>query len=135
MELKNFFSNRIKLISVAIIITAIIFMIFKILFPYFDFPFFMEGPFDADFNILIDHMKGGLAHFYDEDKKVAAIYLYYWYFIFLPFYIIPPQISVYLWDFLRLVTYLYVINNIHKISKKDFAIYTFILLSYIWIFL
>ncbi|TXT64612.1 MAG: conserved membrane protein of unknown function [Promethearchaeota archaeon] len=109
-------------------------MIFRILFVLFDFPYFMEGPFDADFYILRDHMEGGLYHFYDENKARAAIYLYYWYFLFFPFYIIPPQISIYLWDIFRLITYLYVINKVQKISKDDFVVYSFILLSYIGFF-
>ncbi|TFF87513.1 MAG: DUF2029 domain-containing protein [Promethearchaeota archaeon] len=134
MDLKNLFSDRIKLCSVGIIITAIIFMIFRILFPFFDFPPFMEEFLDGDFYILLDHMKGGLSHFYDPDKARAAIYLYYWYFMFFPFYIIPSGISVYLWDILRLILFLYIINNLKNITRNDFALYGFILLSYIGFF-
>lgn len=134
MELKTLLSDRIKLISIGIILTEIIFITFRIAFPFFNFPEFMEGPLDADFYILLDHMRGGLTHFYDENKARAAIYLYYWYFLFFPFYVIPSDISIYLWDLFRLTTYLYIINNIQKISKDDFVVYSFIFLSYIGFF-
>jgi len=134
MEWKKLKLDRIKLISIGVIITTIVLIVFRILFLFFDFPTFMEEPKDGDFYILLDHMKGGLSHFYDKDKSVAAIYLYFWYFLFFPFYIIPSGISLLLWDILRLVSFLYVINNIKSISKDDFTVYSFILLSYIGYF-
>ncbi|MFX1501790.1 MAG: glycosyltransferase 87 family protein [Promethearchaeota archaeon] len=73
---------------------------------------------DLNFKTNYDLMNNGIIHYYEDE---TAIYLYFWYFIFYPFYLIPFEISIYIWDLLRLITTIYIAVNIHKIveNKKD----------------
>ncbi|MFX1311453.1 MAG: glycosyltransferase family 87 protein [Promethearchaeota archaeon] len=84
---------------------------------------------DIDFKILLEGMKNGLIHFYDhpEGVKWPPYYLYFWYFIFFPIYIIPLNelIGVYIWDALRLILSIWVLKKSPKIfkNKKDLVIF------------
>jgi hypothetical protein len=78
---------------------------------------------DVDYRTLYDLMKGGLPEYYNQVTIAGyrAIYLYFWYFIFYPFSVIPLEIGVYIWDILRLITAIYIAKEIYKITedKKD----------------
>lgn len=84
---------------------------------------------DIDFKILIDGMKNGLVNFYDPVaiSDWPPYYLYFWYFIFFPIYIIPYNtiIGVYIWDVLRLILTILVIRESPKVfkNKKDLLIF------------
>ena len=84
---------------------------------------------DIDFKILIEGMDNGLIDFYDPVpiSDWPPYYLYFWYFIFFPIYIIPNNsiIGVYIWDILRLVFTIIIIRESPKIfkSKKDLLIF------------
>ena len=73
---------------------------------------------DADFRIIYHYMDSGLINMYED---IGNLYLYFWYFLFFPFYLIPFEISVYIWDVLRLVSSIYIIKQFHKITdnRKD----------------
>ena len=75
---------------------------------------------DIDFVILRHWMVNGLYEMYipPYEYLFGHFYLYHWYFMFYPFYILPLEISVYIWDVLRLVAVIYVAFNISKISKN-----------------
>lgn len=74
---------------------------------------------DVDFVILRHWMENGLYGLYvpPPGYLFGHFYLYHWYFIFYPFYILPLDISVYIWDVLRLISVVYVSFNISKITK------------------
>ena len=80
---------------------------------------------DVDFRILHVQMNNGLINFYKDvtfrDLTVRSFYLYYWYFLFFPIYLIPVEIGLYVWDALRLCVSIYIAKNISKITteKKD----------------
>ena len=84
---------------------------------------------DIDFKILIEGMENGLIDFYDPVaiSDWPPYYLYFWYFIFFPVYIIPNNtiIGVYIWDILRLILTIIIIRESPKIfkSKKDLLIF------------
>ncbi|MFX0104470.1 MAG: glycosyltransferase family 87 protein [Candidatus Hodarchaeota archaeon] len=84
---------------------------------------------DIDFKILIEGMNNGLINFYDpvEISDWPPYYLYFWYFLFFPMYIIPYNtiIGVYIWDALRLILTILVIRESPKVfkSKKDLLIF------------
>ncbi len=84
---------------------------------------------DIDFKILIEGMDNGLINFYDPVpiSDWPPYYLYFWYFIFFPIYIIPNNtiIGVYIWDILRLIFTIIIIRESPKIfkSKKDLLIF------------
>lgn len=78
---------------------------------------------DRNFKTNYDLMHNGIIHYYEQNPLIneTAIYLYFWYFIFYPFYIIPLEISVYVWDLLRFISTIYIAINISKIieNKRD----------------
>jgi hypothetical protein len=84
---------------------------------------------DIDFKILIEGMNNGLINFYDPVpiSDWPPYYLYFWYFIFFPIYIIPYNITIglYIWDVLRLILTIIVIRESPKVfkEKKDLLIF------------
>jgi hypothetical protein len=92
---------------------------------------------DIDFKILIEGMNNGLINFYNPVpiSDWPPYYLYFWYFIFFPIYIIPYNtiIGLYIWDVLRLILTIIVIREIPKVfkKKKDLLIfYIFCVVGY-----
>jgi len=87
---------------------------------FFDLPYPFEFSKDMDFDILHKGFQNGLIDFY---KPVLdpwrPYYLYFWYFIFFPFGIIPLEIGVYIWDILRFIMASYVTIKVLKMSKNE----------------
>jgi len=86
---------------------------------------------DLNFKTNYDLMHNGIINYYEENPLISdlAIYLYFWYFIFYPFYIIPLEISVYVWDLLRIISTIYIAINISKIIKNRRDLLFFFLFS------
>jgi hypothetical protein len=65
---------------------------------------------DLNFKTNYDLMSNGILYYYREIPPLndVAIYLYFWYFIFFPFYLLPYDFSLYLWDILRLLSAIYI---------------------------
>ncbi|MFX1479021.1 MAG: hypothetical protein ACFFCI_12895, partial [Promethearchaeota archaeon] len=82
---------------------------------------------DLNFKTNYELMQNGIIHYYDEHALIdeRAIYLYFWYFIFYPFYLIPLDISLYIWDLFRIISTIYIAIKISKItnSKRDLLFY------------
>ncbi|MFX1375142.1 MAG: hypothetical protein ACFFA0_04965 [Promethearchaeota archaeon] len=76
---------------------------------------------DLNFETYYNLMENGLIHYYDSNPLIEekALYLYFWYFIFYPFHVVPLEISIYFWDLLRLVTTIFIAINIKKISGNN----------------
>ncbi len=91
---------------------------------------------DLNFKTNYDLMYNGIIHYYEYTPLIneRAIYLYFWYFIFYPFYIIPQEISLYLWDMLRIIATIYIAINISKIVKYKRDLLFFFLFSCIGYF-
>jgi hypothetical protein len=91
---------------------------------------------DLNFKTNYDLMSNGVFHYYEENPLLdeKAIYLYFWYFIFYPFYILPYEISLYLWDLLRLSSAIYIALKIEKITSDNRELYFFFLFSAIGYF-
>ena len=122
----------------AIIIITIALIILRILFTFFQEE--LSGIFfidllmknrDLNFRTNYDLMQNGVFNYYEENPLIneSAIYLYFWYFIFYPFYIIPLEISVYVWDLLRIISTIYIAINISKIIKNRRDLLFFFLFS------
>jgi len=84
---------------------------------------------DLNFRTLYDLMDNGIIHFYRENPitQDKALYLYFWYFFFYPFYTIPFEISIYIWDLLRLFSTIYIATSINKITEDQREISFFFL--------
>jgi len=86
---------------------------------------------DLDFRVTYLLNGFGIGDYYKygvvDDYK--AIYLYYWYFLFYIIYIIPLQLSLFIWDFLRIISTIYVGKQILKISNNNRDILFFYLFS------
>ena len=111
------------------VIITFSFIILRIFLYFFEISPWIKETKDIDFKILIEGMDNGLINFYDEipGLKWPPYYLYFWYFIFFPIYILPFNlyIGVYIWDILRLVLSIYVIKEANKKfeNKKDLLIF------------
>jgi len=98
--------------------------IMRILINTFDSPQLIEGSRDVDFKILLLGLKNGLENFYAPVAVPVGVpdwppyYLYFWYFIFYPMGLFPFEVSVYIWDILRLITSSYVVLRVFKIIKN-----------------
>ncbi|KKM95313.1 hypothetical protein LCGC14_1189480 [marine sediment metagenome] len=121
-------SIHLYFIYIFVIITFSL-IILRIFLYFFEISPWIKETKDIDFKILIEGMDNGLINFYDEipNQKWPPYYLYFWYFIFFPIYILPFKfyIGVYIWDILRLVLSVYVIKKANKEfeNKKDLLIF------------
>ena len=86
---------------------------------------------DLNFKTNYNLMDNGLLHYYEKNALVddKALYLYFWYFIFYPFHIIPLEISIYIWDLLRLVTTIFIAIKIKRIINNNRDLLFFFLFS------
>ncbi|MFW9865396.1 MAG: glycosyltransferase family 87 protein [Candidatus Thorarchaeota archaeon] len=111
------------------VIITVLFVILRVLLYFFDISTWIKETKDIDFKILLEGMDNGLVHFYDPISISVwpPYYLYFWYFLFFPIYILPPQglISIYVWDVLRLILTILVVKESSKLfkSKKDLLIF------------
>jgi hypothetical protein len=140
MKIKSAFSKR---YIIFVIITSLFLVCTRIIFYYFQDElsgfFFMDllmSNRDLNFKTNYDLMSNGVFHYYEENPLLdeKAIYLYFWYFIFYPFYILPYEISLYLWDLLRLSSAIYISLKIEKITSDNRELYFFFLFSAIGYF-
>ncbi|MFX1316174.1 MAG: glycosyltransferase family 87 protein [Promethearchaeota archaeon] len=113
-------------IIVLVIITF--FLIFlRMLLLFYDISPWIKETKDIDFKILLEGMDNGLINFY-EDVAISdwpPYYLYFWYFLFFPIYILPYILGVFVWDFLRLTLSIAIINDSSKVfkNKRDLVIF------------
>ncbi|MFX1327167.1 MAG: glycosyltransferase family 87 protein [Promethearchaeota archaeon] len=111
------------------IIITIFLITLRILLYFFEMSEWIQETKDIDFKILIEGMKNGLLNFYDDVaiSDWPPYYLYFWYFIFLPIFLIPNNILIglYIWDILRLILTLIVVKQSPKVfkNKKDLLIF------------
>ncbi|MFX1495179.1 MAG: glycosyltransferase 87 family protein [Promethearchaeota archaeon] len=123
-------------ITIALIILRIIFIFFhEELSGIFFIDILMKNR-DLNFRTNYDLMQNGVFNYYEENPLIdeSAIYLYFWYFIFYPFYIIPFEVSVYIWDLLRFISMIYITINIYKIVQNKNDLLFFIIFSSIGYF-
>jgi len=112
-----------NMVILLVLITIFLF-ITRILINIFEFPSLLEGSRDVDFEILLLGLKNGLVNFYDPVAVPEGVpdwppyYLYFWYFIFYPMGLLPLDVSVYIWDVLRLITSSYIVIKGFKIIKN-----------------
>ena len=110
-----------------LIIITIILVILRILLSFFSINPWIKETRDVDYKILIEGMKNGLINFYDpiEISDWPPYYLYFWYFLFFPMYLIPLEIGLYIWDGLRLLCVGYVFFKAKDLfeSKTDLIIF------------
>ena len=113
-----------KFIFLVIIITIFL-IITRIIFNIFEFPEVLEILRDVDYYMRLEEVNNGLFEFYNPDKDFPAVYLYYWYFMFLPMSVIPTEIGLYIWDGLRLISTIYVMKNVPKITDNQRDLFIF----------
>ena len=123
-------------IYIFVIITLFLIILRIFLYSFEISPWIKETK-DIDFKILIEGMKNGLIDFYDDVaiSDWPPYYLYFWYFLFFPIYMIPLNvyIGVYVWDALRLILTILVIRESPKVfkNKRDLLIfYMFCVVGY-----
>jgi hypothetical protein len=119
------------------IIIAITLIILRVFLYFFEISEWIQLTKDIDFKILIAGMDNNLINFYDPVpiSDWPPYYLYFWFFIFYPVYIIPFNtiIGVYVWDILRLILTILIIRETPKVFKnrKDLLIfYIFSIIGY-----
>ncbi len=118
-----------SLFTYIFVIITITLIFIRIISIFYEISPWVEATRDIDFKILIEGMDNGLINFYDEISiiKWPPYYLYFWYFLFFPIYIIPFNISigVYIWDVLRLILTIIVVRKAATVfkSKKDLLIF------------
>ena len=111
------------------VIITIALIIIRIISVFYEISPWVEATRDIDFKILIEGMDNGLINFYEEIaiSDWPPYYLYFWYFLFFPIYIIPFNLSigVYIWDVLRLILTIIVVKKAAMVfkSKKDLLIF------------
>jgi len=111
-----------------VLITGFLIVV-RILLYFFEISPWIVKTKDIDFKILLEGMDNGLINFYNEISSTdwPPYYLYFWYFLFFPIYIIPfnPYVGVYIWDILRLILSVYVIQETPNIfdNKTDVLIF------------
>ncbi|MFX0037569.1 MAG: glycosyltransferase family 87 protein [Candidatus Hermodarchaeota archaeon] len=119
-------------IYIFIIITLFLITL-RILLYFFDISEWIQKTKDIDFKILIEGMKNGLFNFYDDVaiSDWPPYYLYFWYFIFLPIFLIPNNILIglYIWDILRLILTLVVVKQSPKVFKNEKDLLIFYILG------
>ncbi|UCC20064.1 MAG: DUF2029 domain-containing protein [Promethearchaeota archaeon] len=108
-----------------IILITIILTILRVIF-YFYIGNLFAILRDYDYSIFIFESQLGIIDFHLPD--VGSFYLYFWYFIFFPFSLIPIEIGVYFWDVARLIATIYIFKNIDKISDEKKNIIFFLIL-------
>ena len=76
-------------------------------------------------------MKNGLINFYEpiESSEWPPYYLYFWYFMFYPMYLIPIEIGLYIWDILRLISVVYVFLKAKELFENRTDLIIFYILS------
>ena len=111
------------------IIISLSFIILRIFLYFFEILPWIKETKDIDFKILLEGMENGLINFYDDItiSDWPPYYLYFWYFLFFPIYILPFNfyMGVYVWDALRLILAIAVIKESPKMfkNKKDLFIF------------
>ena len=125
-----------KIFVILILIISVVLTIFRLAFYFIDsfpssdnsFLYLMVRNRDLNFRTLYNLMDNGLIEYYQENPITGdkAKYLYFWYFIFYPMYLIPYGISVYIWDLLRLISTIYIILNVKKITENENDILIFL---------
>jgi hypothetical protein len=122
-------SSLSKYFTYLFIIISVLFVILRVILYFFDISPWIKATKDIDFKILLEGMDNGLVHFYDPIpiSDWPPYYLYFWYFLFFPIYILPPQgvISIYVWDALRLILTILVVKESSKLfkNKRDLLIF------------
>ncbi|MFO7795385.1 MAG: hypothetical protein ACQERB_17480 [Promethearchaeati archaeon] len=125
---KRIDSKYINLVIIIILLITISVIIFRNLYIIFDFPTFLEYYTSEDFYILSEAQQEGLFNYYNTaSKSRMPLYLYYWYFIFFPFGIIPPYISIYFWEILRTGLSIFIVKNIYTISRDRNNFFVFLI--------
>jgi hypothetical protein len=114
-----------------IVITTVILTILRIIFYfYYDNPFAILR--DVDYGIF-KYINGlGIIDFHKPDE--GTFYLYFWYFIFFPFSVIPIEVGVYIWDIARLAAVIYIFKNVDKLSDDKKNLIVFFIISTIGYF-
>ncbi len=80
---------------------------------------------DVDYKTLYDLMHNGLVEYYKHStiEDFRALYLYFWYFIFYPFYLMPIDVGIWIWDGLRIASNFYVGINFYKVMiERDYPV-------------
>ncbi len=86
---------------------------------------------DLNFKTNYDLMNNGFLLYYEENPLTdeKAIYLYFWYFIFYPFYSLPLEVSVYIWDLLRFISTIYIAIKLKNVIETKRDLLYFLLFS------
>jgi len=110
---------------------TITFIILRIILYFYSIDPYIDRNKDVDFIILIEGMKNGLINFYDpiERAEWPPYYLYFWYFLFFPIFVMPSEIGIYVWDALRLISVGYAFFKAKNIFKNKIDLILFYTLS------
>ncbi len=121
-----------------IIIISLILIVLRILFYFFQDDigeiFFLDLLIknrDLNFKTNYELMDNGIIYYYENSSSLdkSAMYLYFWYYLYYPFYIIPLDISLYIWDLLRFISTLYIAFKIRIITENKKDLFFFFVFS------
>jgi len=118
-----------NVIIYTVICITLILIILRILFYFINIELLSENSLifimmknrDLNFKSLYNLMDNGIIFYYQEHPftQDKAIYLYFWFFIFYPFYLMPMEVSMYIWDLLRLISTIFIIVKIRRITENE----------------
>jgi hypothetical protein len=111
-----------KIFNICVILVFYItIVIFRVIYWVNPSVFASAFPPDSDYLLRVDEIANGLFNLYGDvySKETLCHYLYYWFFYFYPLTLLPSIIGFFIWDALRLVTFVYIILNIDKYIKND----------------
>lgn len=119
------------LITTALIVLRIIFYSFQEESTGVSFIDLLIKNRDLNFKTNYDLMRNGFIQYYEENPLTneKGIYLYFWYFIFYPFYSLPLEVSVYIWDLLRFISTIYIAIKLKRIIEDKRDLLFFLLFS------
>jgi len=116
----------------AVILISIIYILIRIYFYFYQNSIIYELR-DSDFIILWEHHQRGLFDYYNNVSSYgfAQYYLYYWYFISYPFFLLPPAVGVYIWDIFRIIVTIYIARKILEMDENTEDLLVFFILSFL----
>lgn len=116
----------------SIILISVIYILFRIYFYFYQNSLIYDLR-DSDYLMLYEFQLDGLSNYYKYPcfSGLYNLYLYYFYFISYPFFLIPPNIGVYIWDICRIIVTIYIARKILEMNDNPADLLVFFILSFL----
>ena len=114
----------------AIILISIIYLLIRIYFYFYQNSIIYDLR-DSDYLMLYEFHLDGLSDYYKYPCFAGfyQFYLYYFYFISYPFFLLPPNIGVYIWDICRIIVTIYIARKVLEMNDNPADLLVFFIIS------